>query len=301
MANNRRRLGHPHLRVIAAAVLFSTGGAAIKTAAFSGIQVSSLRAGIAAAVLLLWVRGRIVLAWPVVAIGIFYAATLTLFVTSTKLTTAANAIFLQSTAPLYIVVLAPLLIGERLHKRQALFLAAMAAGLILCFAGRSAPTTAAPDPVLGNVLGVLCGLAWAFTLIGFRWGERRQAGIGISAVIAGNVIACLIGLPFLQPLPPATIADWLTLVYLGTIQIALAYIFLTSAVTHLPALEVSLLLLLEPVLNPIWTWMVYGENPGRWTIVGGAIIVAATGVKAIQDAPGATKNTKGGHPSTCGN
>jgi drug/metabolite transporter (DMT)-like permease len=278
----------PRLRVIAAAVLFSTGGAAIKIAAFSGLQVSSLRAGIAAAALLLWVRGRVVWRWPVLVIGSAYAATLTLFVTSTKLTTAANAIFLQSTAPLYIVVLAPLLIGERLRRRDAMFLAAMAAGLILCFAGRAEPTTTAPSPALGNMLGLLCGVVWACTLMGFRWGERHRDGIGISSVIAGNLIAFVIGLPFLLPLPPATIADWSTLVYLGVVQIALAYIFLTGAVGHLPALEVSLLLLLEPVLNPIWTWALYGEDPGRWPIVGGAMILATTAAKAIADA---TKNT----------
>jgi drug/metabolite transporter (DMT)-like permease len=227
--------------------------------------------------------------WSTLAIGAAYAATLTLFVTSTKLTTAANAIFLQSTAPLYIVVLAPLLIGERLRRREAMFLVAMAGGLVLCFVGRAEPTTTAPNPVLGNLLGLLCGAAWACTLIGFRWGERRREGLGISSVIAGNLIAFAIGLPFVLPLPAATIADWSTLAYLGVVQIALAYIFLTSAVGRLPALEVSLLLLLEPVLNPIWTWAAYGENPGRWPIVGGAIILLATAVKSVVDA---TKGTE---------
>ena len=272
------------LLVIAAAVLFSTGGAAIKSAAFSGLQVSSLRAAIAAAALLLWVRGRIVWSPRVLVIGTVYAATLTLFVTSTKLTTAANAIFLQSTAPLWIVVLAPMLIGERIRRREGVFLAAMAGGLTLCFAGALQATTTAPNPALGTVLGVLSGIVWAFTLIGFRWGESHQQGIGISSVVAGNIIAFLIGLPFLWPLPPAPLAGWLTLAYLGVIQIALAYIFLTRAVGRLPALDVSLLLLLEPVLNPVWTWAIYGEDPGRWTIAGGALIVTATGVKTLLDA-----------------
>ena len=102
----------PQLRVVTAAVLFSTGGAAIKDAAFSGMQVASIRSGVAAAALLLFMRGRITWSWPTVGIGAIYAATLTLFVSSTKLTTSANAIFLQSTAPLYIAVLAPLLLGE---------------------------------------------------------------------------------------------------------------------------------------------------------------------------------------------
>jgi drug/metabolite transporter (DMT)-like permease len=273
----------PRLQVIAAAVLFSTGGAAIKTAAFSGMQVASIRSGIAAAALLLWMRGRIAWSWPTLGIGVVYAATLTLFVTSTKLTTSAHAIFLQSTAPLYIVILAPLLLGERFRSRDLVFLAAVGAGLAMCFVGRPEATVTAPNPATGNLLGVICSLTWAFTLMGLRWGERHGARIGISAVVVGNAMAFVVGLPFLSPLPSASAGEWATMAYLGVCQIALAYIFLTSAVAHLPALDVSLLLLLEPVLNPIWTWLVRGEDPGIWALVGGGIIVVATAAKAVYD------------------
>lgn len=282
------------LLAIAAAVLFSTGGAAIKTEAFTGMQVSAVRAGIAAAALLLLVRGRLVWSWPVWGIGAIYAVSLTLFVNATKLTTAANAIFLQATAPLYIVVLGPLLIKERLRVRDAVYLVAVAAGLALCFVASPAASVTAPDPATGNLLGIICSITWALTLIGLRWAERGgsasrhpahgQAGVGMSAVIAGNVLACVIGLPFAWPLPPAPAGEWATLVYLGVVQIGLAYVCLTRAMAHLSALEVSLLLLLEPVLSPIWAWLVRGEDPGRWVLVGGAVIVAATAVKTIYDA-----------------
>jgi len=271
------------LQVIVAAVLFSTGGAAIKDVAFSGMQVASIRSGIAAAALLLWMRGRIVWSWPTLGIGAVYAATLTLFVTSTKLTTSANAIFLQSTAPLSIVLLAPLLLGERFRSRDLVFLAAVGAGLAMCFMGRFEATVTAPDPATGNLLGVICSVTWALTLIGLRWGERHGARIGISAVVVGNAMAFAVGVPFLSPLPSASAGEWATMAYLGVFQIAVAYICLTSAVAHLPALDVSLLLLLEPVLNPIWTWFVRGEEAGIWTLVGGAIIVVATAGKAMYD------------------
>ncbi len=290
------RVRRPRLQVIAAAVLFSTGGAAIKTAAFSGMQVASIRSGIAAVALLLFLRGRITWSWPTLCIGAVYAATLTLFVTSTKLTTAANAIFLQSTAPLYIVVLAPFLLGERLRSRDLGFLAAVGAGLAMCFTGRPESTITAPDPATGNLLGVLCSVTWAFTLIGLRWGERHGARIGMSAVVVGNAMAFAVGLPFLMPLPSASAGEWITMAYLGIFQIAVAYIFLTSAVAHVPALDASLLLLIEPVLNPIWTWLVRGEDPGTQTLVGGAIIVTATAAKGLYDARAravATKSTRG--------
>jgi DME family drug/metabolite transporter len=275
------------LAAAGAAVLFSTGGAAIKMGAFSGMQVASIRSGIAACALLLWVGGRIVWGWRTMAVATVYAGTLVAFVTSTKLTTAANAIFLQSTAPLYIVILAPLLLGERFRPRDLLFMGAFGAGLALCVLGQPPATATAPDPATGNLLGVACSVMWAFTLLGLRWAEQHDPHIGISAIVVGNAMAFLIGVPFLLPLPAAGAVEWATLVYLGVIQIGLAYIFLTRAVAKLPALDVSLLLLLEPVLNPVWTWLVHGEDPGAWTLAGGAVIVVSTAVRTVT-----TKDTK---------
>jgi len=275
------------LSAIAAAILFSTGGAAIKMAAFSGMQVASLRSGIAACALLLWARGRIVWGWPTLAVAVVYAGTLVLFVVSTKLTTAANAIFLQSTAPLYILFLAPLLLGERFRRSDVPFVAAFATGLIMCFLGRPPASVTAPDPATGNLLGVLCSVTWALTLLGLRWAERHDAHVGMSSVVVGNALAFLIGVPFLLPLPAASAGEWSTVVFLGVVQIGAAYVFLTRAIAALPALEVSLLLLLEPVLNPVWTWLIRGENPGQWTVIGGAIILVTTAARTLT-----TKDTK---------
>jgi drug/metabolite transporter (DMT)-like permease len=272
-------------RVIAAAILFSTGGAAIKTVTLSGLQVASIRSGIAAVALMLWLRGRVERSPKVIAVGLVYAATLILFVTSTKLTTAANAIFLQSTAPLYIAVLAPLLLGEQFRARDLALLGAAGAGLVLCVGSGSASTATvtAPDPATGNLLGILCSLSWALTLLGLRWVELNQRGSGISSVVAGNVIAFLVGVPLLIPAPSVSASDAAGLLYLGVIQIALAYVLLTGAVGRLPTLHVSLLLLIEPVLNPLWTWIVRGENPGVATLAGGAIIVTAAGLQVAWD------------------
>lgn len=282
-------MGHsPVLWVVGAALLFSTGGAAIKTGAFTAMQVASLRSGIAALALLLFIGGRARWSWRVAPVAIVYAVTLVLFVSSTKLTTAASAIFLQATAPLYIVALAPLLLRERFDRRDLLFVGAAAAGLALCFAGRADATATAPDPVTGNLLGAACSVTWAFTLLGLRWGEQHAPGTALASVIAGNVLAFASGITTIVPLPEATAGEWATLIYLGIFQIGLAYVLLTSAVGQLPALQMSLLLLLEPVLNPIWTWLVRGENPGTWTLAGGTIIIAASAAQAL-----ATKGTKG--------
>jgi DME family drug/metabolite transporter len=285
-------VGRARLYALAATILFSTGGAAIKTGAFTGMQVSSVRAGIAAVALLLVVRGRVDWSWAAWGVGAVYATTLTLFVNATKLTTAANAIFLQSTAPLYIVILGPFLLKERLRRRDVAYMLAVGSGVALCFVALPAATATAPNPALGNLLAIICSVSWAFTLMLLRWAERDRAGFGLSAVIAGNILACLIGLPFALPLPAAPVVEWATLAYLGIIQIGLAYVFLTRAMAHLPALEVSLILLLEPVLNPMWTWLVRGEEPGGWVVVGGVIIVAATAVKAVYDSRAPVESTK---------
>jgi DME family drug/metabolite transporter len=278
--------GAARLQAIAAALLFSTGGAGIKVAAFSGLQVSALRSGIAAAALLVFLRGRVVWSAQVGLAGVVYAATLTLFVLSTKLTTAANAIFLQSTAPLYLLLLGPLILSEHFKRRDLLYLLAVALGVVSCFVGRPAATLTAPDPVRGNLLGVACSVTWAFTLVALRYIERDHSrpGLGMSAVAFGNLFASIAALPFAWPFTSASAGEWVTIVYLGVCQIGLAYVCLTAAIRHLPALEVSLLLLIEPVLNPVWTWVFRGEYPGTWTIVGGGIIVAATALRSLHDA-----------------
>jgi drug/metabolite transporter (DMT)-like permease len=278
--------GVARLQVLAAAVLFSTGGAGIKAAAFTGLQLSALRSGIAALVLILLLRGRFVLSLPMLAVGIAYAATVTLFVLSTKLTTAANAIFLQATAPLYLLLLAPLILSERFRRRDIAFLIGVAIGIVFCVMGRPPITATAPDPATGNALAVFCSVTWAFTLLGLRYLQRVDGrdGIGITAVALGNLLASLAAWPFAWPLPDATAGEWATIVYLGVCQIGLAYVLLTAAIKALPTLEVSLLLLIEPVLNPAWTWLIRGEHPGNWTIAGGAIIIAATAIKSVYDA-----------------
>lgn len=278
--------GQARWMALAAALLFSTGGAGIKVEAFDAWQVSAMRSGIAAIALTLWLRGRLRWSWRIAAAGLVYAVMLTLFVTSTKLTTAANAIFLQSTAPLYLLVLSPVFLGERFRRRDGAFLVVLAIGMLLCVVGRPAATATAPNPALGDLLGAASGFVWALTLVTLRYvGRADTVGAStISAVVAGNAFACLGALPIASPLPAAPPAQWATLVYLGVFQIGLAYIFLAGAVRRLPALETSLLLLLEPVLNPIWTWMIRGEDPGPWTIAGGAVIIVATALKLLYEA-----------------
>jgi drug/metabolite transporter (DMT)-like permease len=265
------------LLLLAAAALFSTGGAAIKATDLGAWQVASFRSAIAAVALLCLVKeARRGYEWRLALPAMAYAATLVLFVQATKLTTAANAIFLQSTAPLFVLVLGPWLLRERVRRADLLLPLVVAVGLALFFVGREAPVATAPDPTRGNVLGALSGLTWALTLTGLRWQGRRASGNAVAVVVLGNVIACLACLGPALPVEGAGWSDLLVLLYLGIFQIGLAYVFVTRALGHVPAFEAATLLLLEPVLNPVWAWLVHGERPGALALVGGAVILAAT-------------------------
>lgn len=274
-----------HLLAMLAALLFSTGGAGIKLETFSGAEVVALRSGIAALVLGIWLRGRLRWSWDAAWLAVAHAAMLTLFVNATKLTTSANAIFLQSTAPVYVLLLGPWLLGERLRAKELWYPLVVGGGVALCFIGQPPASITAPRPEMGNLLGALCGVAWALTLVGLRRVERDHPdrNIGMTAVVVGNLLACAASLPAAWPLPSASWLDWSTLAYLGVFQIALAYICLARAFRRLAALDASLILLLEPALNPLWTWAVRGEEPGEWVLVGGAVILLATAAKTVRD------------------
>jgi len=267
------------LLVLAAAVLFSTGGAAIKATSLAGWQVASFRSGVAAlAMTALLPAARRGWNWRVIPVGATYAATLVLFVLANKLTTAANAIFLQATAPLYLLLLGPLLLREPVRRSELLFMSAVAIGLAAFFVGAEKAVVSAPDPLRGKVLAALSGVAFAGTLAGLRWlGRGRTADNPAAAsVVAGNLTAFLVCLPMALPVTRAGTPDLLVILYLGIFQIGLAYLCLTRAMRHVPALTTSLLLLAEPALNPVWAWLVQGERPGPWALAGGAVILAAT-------------------------
>src|SRR3954469_8841536 len=270
------------LQLAGAAVLFSTGGAAIKAAAFTGWQIASFRSGIAAVALwLMTPAARRGWSWRAALVGVAYAGCLTLFVLANRLTTAANTIFLQSTAPLYLLFLAPWLLKEPIRRQDLGFMLVVGLGLMLFFVSVDAPIATAPNPGRGNLLALASGFFWALAVVGLRWLSTEEGrGSPVAAVVAGNLAAFLFSLPMTTPLAPHPAADWLVIVYLGVFQIAVAYVFVTNALRQIPALEASVILLMEPVLNPVWAWVVQRETPGLWALLGGAIILGATTAKS---------------------
>lgn len=277
--------GSYRLRLAAAAALFSTGGTAIKASALTAWQIASFRSGVAAlAVLILLPAARRGIDRRVMLVSISYAITMVLFVGSNKNTTAANAIFLQATAPLYVLVLSPWLLRERVHRGDVIAMGVLAMGLALVVFGTSPAGQTAPRPMLGNVLALLAGLTWALTMVGLRWLSTRADGeqATLSTVVVGNALACLVCLPAALPVMGATTMDWTVIAYLGLIQIGLAYYLMTSGIRGVPAFEASMILLIEPALSPLWAWLVHGERATALTMLGGSLILGATVVRSAR-------------------
>jgi len=274
------------LQVAAAAVLFSTGGVAIKATQATGWTVSGLRAGIAGVVLLLFLPGaakhlRLVRVWVV---AVPYAATVTMFVLSSKYTTAANAIFLQNTAPLYVLLLGPLLLKEAVRRRDAFYMGALVLGLLVIIVGRAPAQATASNPDLGNLLAVCGGVSWALTIVGMRWLSRdTSSNASLAAVIVGSLLALLVALPSMGSLGSLGANDWLLLGYLGVLQIGLAYVLLTRGMRVVSAFNAALLLLIDPVLTPLWVWLFLNEAPGWVPLIGGAVIIGASALHIFSE------------------
>lgn len=272
----------PRLQILTAALLFSTGGMAIKSCGLSDWQIASLRCGIAAVVFLAVLpSARKDWSWRHPLVGVVYAATLICFVVGNKATTAANVIFLQSTAPIWVFLLAPLLLGERNRRRDLLLMLMMAVGLVLVVSSRVETTAVASDPMLGNLLSAAAGFTWALTLMGLRWLGDHGGG-PVPSVAAGNLIGFAVCLPMALPLT-ASPQDWGWLLYLGIFQIALPYVLLTSAIRHVPAFETALLLLTEPLFSPLWAYLAHDEVPRGGALLGALVILLVTLLKPLLD------------------
>lgn len=276
----------PSLRVLLAGALFASGGALLKSCDFPSLQRAGLRAGIAAVtlfVLLPSARRR-----PdarVLRLVLPYFGATALFVIANSLTTAANAIFLQSTAPLWILLFAPLLLGERPTRRDLVTFAGVAGGMALCFLAPTEAQRTAPEPRLGDLFALASGVSFALLLLGMRWLARSGDDATAAALAWGNAFSLPLAfavMPLVGQQPIAGSAqDWLVIAVLGVFQVGLAYVVLARGMREVPAVRASLLLMVEPALNPVITFLVHGERPHPLAIAGGALIVGSVGAVAV--------------------
>lgn len=214
------------------------------------------------------------------AASVLYAVLLILFVLATKQTTAANAIFLQYTAPVYLLILEPLFYKEKFRTRDLITVLVCIGGMTLFFVGKLRP-----EDVTGNLLALGSGLCFAFYFLLLRHSKSRLVNRA-SSVIYGNLLAVLITAPWgLAALTSLDRHDTLSVMYLGVFQIGLAYTFFTLAMAQgVRSLDAGIIGYIEPVLNPVWVFLVLGERPSQWALLGGTIIILAVISHMVLDA-----------------
>jgi drug/metabolite transporter (DMT)-like permease len=262
------------LAVILTALLWSSGGLLIKLVTLTPMQISFFRCLIAAIVFAVLFRQKILKLNPLALLNAFaYAAVLILFVIATKTTTAANAIFLQSTAPIYVLIFEPILTQTKWEKINIITIAVCFIGMILFFMG-----DLTPGDIKGNIAALLAGVAFATFFLGMKKNDKQY---GEASIFYGNLIVSLICVPFLFEMNALTFSDLWKLTFLGVFQIAFAYALFSYGIKRILAVEASIISMLEPVLNPIWVFIGYGEAPSMYAIIGGAIIISAITIRTL--------------------
>ncbi len=255
------------LLVLGAALLWSTGGVGIKTLSQGPLTVAFYRSAFAAAALLLFFRPRFPPLTPgfLTALG-GYAACLTSFVVATKWTTAANAIFLQYSGVVWILLLSPAVLREPLRRRDAAAVAIALGGMGLFFAGKFGPGSR------GDLVGLLSGVFFAVLILSLR--RERDAG-AVAAVTYGNALTAALLLPFVWKDLALSGRSAVILLFLGVFQLAAAYALFVNGIRHVPATQAAILGMVEPVANPIWVFLLMGERPSLRSLFGGAVVLGA--------------------------
>ncbi len=262
------------LLVAGAALLWSTGGLAIKLVPLDALGVVAWRSALTVAFLVAVFRPSLE-RWKSasLATAVVYAGMILTFVTATKWTTAANAIFLQYTGPFYVLALGPWLLKERFRKADAVAIAVALGGMSLFFVGKMDG-----GHLAGNLMAVVSGLFFGLTVLLLR---RDQSRDPMASVFLGNLLAGAIALPFAWGHLALDLKGFAVIAFLGIVQMGIAYILFVRGLSVVPAAEASLLGMLEPAFNPLWAFLGVGEKPSGWALVGGAVVLVAVAGRTV--------------------
>jgi drug/metabolite transporter (DMT)-like permease len=259
--------------LIVTGLLWSMGGLLIKNVDSNPLAISGMRSIIAAVVILI-ALGKPKFTWSFaqIASAVAYTATVILFVSANKMTTAANAILLQSTAPIYVALLSAWVLKEKAMLLDWITIVTVFGGMALFFFEKLDTRG-----MVGNVMAVASGITFALFNIFMR---LQKDGSPMESVLLGNILAAAVGIPFLSGSLPS-LSGWVSLIILGVAQLGLSYIFYSEAIKHSTALEAILILMIEPILSPVWVFLFMGEIPGRLPMMGGAIVIGAITIRFI--------------------
>lgn len=262
--------------LVITAILWSASGVGIKSINWNPLAIASARSLVAGIFIAFLARRQGVLKRPTRGI-LFGAACLALvsasFVAATKLTTAANAILLQYSAPIWVALAAPFILKERTRGLDWLFIALTICGMTLFFFD-----SISAEGFWGIIFAIASSVFFAALAISMRY--NKENGPPFSIMTYGNIMVFLAGLYFWQPPWPGPV-DIVILLCLGIFQFGLSYYLYTLASQGVTSLELVLITTLEPILNPIWVFLILGERPGNWAIAGGLMVLISVTVWSV--------------------
>lgn len=265
------------LEMLLCAALWSIAGIFIKLIPWNSIVIAGLRSLIAGLVMFVYMRARgigFTADRRSLAGGAALCLTLTCFVAANKLTTAANSIVLQFTAPMFIVVFSALFLKKRFSRADVLAVVLTMAGISLFFFDQLTP-----GHLAGNCVAIFAGMAFACYYMSLDGASESQR---MSAILIAHGLTFLVGLPFTFVYPPElSAAPVACILVLGVVQLGIPYVLLGRASGACPPLACSLLGAVEPLLNPVWVFIFDGEAPGLWVLIGGVVVVATITVWCV--------------------
>jgi len=262
------------IAIIIAAILWSTGGIFIKLTSLTPMQISFFRCAFAALIFLVVFNKELLKAniFTFINAGL-YAAVLILYVIATKTTTAANAVFLQYTAPIYVLIFEPMINKTKYEKINIITIIICILGMTLFFTDKLSSGS-----IYGNIFALLSGVAFAAFLLGMRKNKKEHQFVSI---FYGNIIVVLITLYSIFQIESLSFSNFIMVSYLGIFQVGIAYIVFAYGLKRVLAVEASLISMIEPVLNPVWVLIGYGELPSVTAIFGGVIILLTVSIRAV--------------------
>lgn len=251
--------------LVITSVLWSIGGLFIKLVDWNPMAIAGARSGIGAIVMMVYLRQPIKFSGKFKLLGACsYSTLLILFVTANKLTTSANAILLQFTAPIWVALFSGWFLKEKIKVSDWITIIIVMFGMTLFFIG-----DLGSGNTIGNFIALLSGIAMAGMVIFLK---LQNEGSPVEMTLIGNILVFVIGLPFFFKSVPSPNSIW-GLLILGVFQLGISYILYTTAIKYVSAVEAILIPIIEPLLNPIWVFMFTGEAPGSYAFLGGSIVI----------------------------
>ncbi|KJF28422.1 membrane protein [Clostridium aceticum] len=259
--------------LLISAFLLSLGGVFIKSIHLHPFALAGFRSSIAA-IFVWFMIEKPKFTWSKTQVlgGLAYAGMMLSFVTACKWTTAANAILLQYTAPIYVALFGFMFLKEKTTRLDWITVFCVFSGMTLFFVG-----DLQPQNIIGNLLAIVSGMSLAAMVLLLR---KQKDESPFESLLIGNIFTAIIALPFMLR-STLVVTDFAGLLFLGVFQLGLSYLLYAAATKQVTAMETVLITVIEPIMNPVWVLLLIGETPGKWAFVGGAVVLIAVTMRCI--------------------